>query len=46
MESRFGRRAMVIAMIVGLLFSILYGLSGTHRRSPPANPATANDIAK
>ncbi len=45
MESRFGRRIMVTAMIIGLALSILYGLSGTQKRSEPAAPVVI-DIAK
>jgi len=45
MDSRFGRRVMVTAMVVGLVLSILYGLSGSHKPPAPPNPATT-DIAK
>lgn len=45
MESQFGRKIMVTAMIIGLALSILYGLSGTHKRSEPVAPV-ASDIAK
>ncbi|GAC1046367.1 hypothetical protein thsrh120_63760 [Rhizobium sp. No.120] len=45
MESRFGKRIMATAMVIGLALSILYGLSGTHKRSEPAAPA-ASDVAK
>lgn len=45
MESRFARRVMVTAMVVGLALSILYGLSGSHKPPGPTNP-TATDIAK
>lgn len=45
MDSRFGRRAIVTAMVVGLVFSILYGLSGSHH-SPGAAVQGQTDIAK
>ncbi len=45
MDSRFGRRIMVTAMIIGLALSILYGLSETHKRSEPVVPL-ASDVAK
>lgn len=45
MNSRFGRRVMVVAMIVGLTFSVLYALSNSPNAPEAANQAEA-DTAK
>jgi hypothetical protein len=45
MDSRLAKRMMLAVMMVGLAFSILYGLSSSRTREPKTSPA-ATVLAK
>ena len=45
MDSRLAKRMMIAVMIVGLAFSILYGLSSSRSHEPKTSPS-ATAVAK